>query len=784
MTDEEMEITTDFGHLDPVEDIDIDFDFTTEQPDGDLELEDFDQAQFHSDPRDELMAEGDDGSYDMVDADEANYNNTAAAANDYGIDATGTDGNVWQASNAPMGSERDGPTEEATHHEIIGADSFGADQANPNDGLWVRDGDHAGNNTVLETAQTVEPSLPSGDDPATLASLTAADFSVVNEGFGLGAPEVGPDVDLDLGGVDEVGLTEFNVGNTLAEASTTDDPLNEPSASTAGDSNSGVEQGTTGTKTTDVGETLGLFEDPGKQDHQDLNGEEEDAEIGYTQLDDDEHLSQEGDVSLAPEETEHGRNDAQEHQPVFQVNPEWTDGAADMSAGLYQLGDDSYGENTNNNQHDPEEATEQDEEEHGSLVSSTYGPRDDSNVEHDDTAVSDSRRTQDLTDEHPLSIATRHEIFMRYGETDYRLFAKSENDDPNTYFLGSDMYAMELPLNEFLKSIREVISQEVSPLDELVMHVGVLGLKFGETMTGDFLEKTTFGDILTVYDKLVKNSDDLENTPDLYIYLMVRPNCSQRFAALVDQAKSGRSLNDVAVYRDETPAQKGDLVVLPDEGKDEDIYSAFEEGPPEEQERADNEDEEDDETGPALAPDVENLEGLTKEPVADGDDDDLIDYDASDLFLPEDDQTGGDPFDDDVTQPNLVPASDGETIPTSNGPAEEAASRSTSATVTVNGDDKDEIDYSDDEDVDTGGGGVNVDTVAPTEPPKSQPKSPAKSKLPVDDEITWESENDDTPATSKESVQVSPAAIGKRSRSDYDTADGVDDKKDVKRRRS
>lgn len=81
--------------------------------------------------------------------------------------------------------------------------------------------------------------------------------------------------------------------------------------------------------------------------------------------------------------------------------------------------------------------------------------------------------------EHPFSVATRHEMYISYGNTDYRLFAKSEADDPNKYFL-SDMAALELPLGQLLSSLRDVISDELSPLDELVMHVDGLGLEFSE----------------------------------------------------------------------------------------------------------------------------------------------------------------------------------------------------------------------------------------------------------------------------------------------------------------
>lgn len=103
-----------------------------------------------------------------------------------------------------------------------------------------------------------------------------------------------------------------------------------------------------------------------------------------------------------------------------------------------------------------------------------------------------------------------------------------------------------------------------------------------------------------------------------------------------------------------------------------------------------------------------------------------------------------------------------------NGTADAPSSDITSATATLNGDDKDEIDYSDDDGEEIVGGndvtsnsGISVS---------------ATLKVPINDEITWESEDEDAqdePVTaSKATVQVSPVS-GKRARSDSDLDEGA-----------
>ena len=104
---------------------------------------------------------------------------------------------------------------------------------------------------------------------------------------------------------------------------------------------------------------------------------------------------------------------------------------------------------------------------------------------------------------------------------------------------------------------------------------------------------------------------------------------------------------------------------------------------------------------------------------------------------------------------------------TSNGLADTTSSQNSSATATLNGDDRDEIDYSDDED--GVGGGGDVTSVEDSH-------EPASLKVPDDEEITWESENEDakndsTASAPKGTVQVS-SPHGKRTRAQSEEDEG------------
>lgn len=144
--------------------------------------------------------------------------------------------------------------------------------------------------------------------------------------------------------------------------------------------------------------------------------------------------------------------------------------------------------------------------------------------------------------------AAQPDVTFCYRHDEYSLFAESPDDDPNTYFL-ADTEALNQPLCDFLTKIRGIIAGEVSPQDEIVLRVDGLGLEFGETTTREFLDRTTFGQIIDLHDRLVK-LDDAAASRNLYVYLITRPNCLNRFGELTSGATDGKGLSSFERYFD------------------------------------------------------------------------------------------------------------------------------------------------------------------------------------------------------------------------------------------
>lgn len=380
--------------------------------------------------------------------------------------------------------------------------------------------------------------------------------------------------------------------------------------------------------------------------------------------------------------------------------------------------------------------------------------------------------------------------------------------------------------------------------------------------------------MLVLYDSLASN-DDADFKPDIHIVLQVRPNCSQRLAALVDQANSGRGLSDVALYRD-SPQLHDDFDEDFEEYEEDEALAITPE--PENNEYRDEVDDEvdnndqsdeqkileftenDDQNQRSDSQEVNGQSAdIAKSPAeeeaeaAKVDDNLLNGNDDLDLGPA---KQGNNPFfssspivpctgnrskcfcddcflfnlsdgADDHHQPGLSspggrqrcshgtpsapdrapqsqihqqhafsipntsyansnrsqdqpgsnetqdpPINHADTPSTQNGHGSDASSHNTSVTATVNGDEQDEIDYSDDEgddDQDAANSTVQ-DEVATQEATAS-----AKSQTAVEDEITWDSEDEDAgdvadTTPSKASAQVSPTT-GKRTRSASNAAD-------------
>ncbi|KAK8108572.1 hypothetical protein PG984_014373 [Apiospora sp. TS-2023a] len=875
MTGEEMEIITGNSHLDQVEDIDIDLNYTSGQMDDDMMLGDYDQVTdgqpLSPEAGDEQMAEGDDASYGMVDADEIDYNENDDTANDQDIEIGGTDDNSWLPEPAAMVQEA------GIAHTSVDQVDF-AIVADAND-VEVQD--------ATEIATEIESEVWLEGQTSNVADLPSADAqpSTTSE-----AREDPPNATETIS--INVGHVEFTEGNPSPAA------LNGPPAAEVS-STAPQEQET---------QQPSMHEE--HQEEPDVEYEEE-RHDEYQEEHNEEHLEEyreeyhEGFEELDREFGGNGEEQEGQETAASEVvgadatgeGPEPSTDAHDLESGEPNGRDVENAEATDEW---PEETigisdeaqakadfhevashaeTQVSSQNHAEVpVPQSSSPcAGSASAEGDDDgeskAVAPLPHPQITATEDPSAIAARYDIVVQYGDSDYQLFAKSTEDDPNRYFL-SDRSTLDLPLVEFLLSIREVISQELSPLDELVMSIDGLGVEFGETTTRDFIERYTFGDMLVLYDTLASN-DDAEFKPDIHIVLQVRPNCSQRLAALVDQANSGRGLSDVALYRG-SPRLHDDfdedfeeyeedeaLAITPEPentGYHDDVDDGMDNNDQSGEQKALEYTENDDQDEHSDSQEVNGQSAdIAKSPVEDesespnandnlpngNDDFDLgpakqgnnpflssspivpctgnrskcfcddcflfnLSEDVDDYRRPGLSSLGGHQFclhgapsapdharqsgihhqrtflpsrtsdansnrsqdqpTSNETQDHLINHAD--TPPTQNGHGSDASSHNTSVTATVNGDEQDEIDYSDDE------GGDDQDaanSVVRDEVATQETTATAKSQTTVEDEITWESEDEDagdvadiTP--SKASAQVSPTT-GKRTRSASNAAD-------------
>lgn len=143
-------------------------------------------------------------------------------------------------------------------------------------------------------------------------------------------------------------------------------------------------------------------------------------------------------------------------------------------------------------------------------------------------------------------------VRVSYGTAEFYLFAEAPDADPDDYFF-ENTDVLRQPLSQFVPKLRQVITEDLQASDELVVKVDGLGLEFGEATTKEFLDQTTFGQVLELYDRLVKLDNDSSESPELYIYLETRPNCLHRLTELTNNANEGKGLSQVAFYYEGTP---------------------------------------------------------------------------------------------------------------------------------------------------------------------------------------------------------------------------------------
>ncbi|KAI0539822.1 hypothetical protein GGR58DRAFT_201770 [Xylaria digitata] len=552
MPDEEMDMSVDFGQAGFGDDIDIDLDFPAGQPDEDMDLGDFDRVHdihnFNSDTRDELMAEGDDSSYGMIDAIDVDHNASAAAANDIEIELEQAVEGIWQQG--PLQSPGFHPDTEIDYLDEATAESMDAEKNDVEASRWL----------PAETTQAADTDAMDHADRATIEILTGAQEAHEEPLLGDPAPSseiasepikashteaetihspVTSDLKEGLGLSDIDDLPEYEKNERVSK--TLDRPL------IAGQDEHDVSQPSPKADTKPDSPNVELQESNKQQETSRFNDV---IPAGSDHANDNEPLVSHNLEQLDYSEVAEPSLVKEDH--ADESGPEEAFESAD-DASEYQVGGESHIGTTNDQIAANNDAHQAD--------SSLFGHSDSEPVEFGLAQSLESPENEEATAlgmgtptlrvsgrDDPIELADHYGIYISYGETDYQLFAKSDDDDPNQYFL-TDKSTLDIPLTQFLTSLREVISEEISPLDDLVMEIDGLGLEFSESTTPDFLGKFTFGDLVVLYDKLVKN-ERAESSPPIYTYLTVKPNCNRRMMALGESANAGRGLTQVALYRD------------------------------------------------------------------------------------------------------------------------------------------------------------------------------------------------------------------------------------------
>ncbi|OBT60954.1 hypothetical protein VE03_09771 [Pseudogymnoascus sp. 23342-1-I1] len=139
-------------------------------------------------------------------------------------------------------------------------------------------------------------------------------------------------------------------------------------------------------------------------------------------------------------------------------------------------------------------------------------------------------------------ISEERNITVGYQGSEYALVASSESDDPDSYFL-KDSSVLKEPLSALFAVLRDILHDEIPAGDELVFTIDDLGLETCETSTAN--AEITFSQIVDLHTTLVRN--DGENTlPSLFVTLGTKSEFGHFFANLVEDARQGKGLQEVA----------------------------------------------------------------------------------------------------------------------------------------------------------------------------------------------------------------------------------------------
>ncbi|KFY06689.1 hypothetical protein V492_07833 [Pseudogymnoascus sp. VKM F-4246] len=139
-------------------------------------------------------------------------------------------------------------------------------------------------------------------------------------------------------------------------------------------------------------------------------------------------------------------------------------------------------------------------------------------------------------------ISEERAITVGYRGSEYALVASSESDDPDSYFL-KDSSVLKEPLSALFATLRDILHDEIPTGDELVFTIDDLGLETCETSTAN--TEITFSQIVDLHTTLVRN-DGEDTLPSLYVTLGTKSEFGRFFANLVEDARQGKGLQEVA----------------------------------------------------------------------------------------------------------------------------------------------------------------------------------------------------------------------------------------------
>ncbi|KAK1691338.1 hypothetical protein BDP55DRAFT_723944 [Colletotrichum godetiae] len=166
-------------------------------------------------------------------------------------------------------------------------------------------------------------------------------------------------------------------------------------------------------------------------------------------------------------------------------------------------------------------------------------------VEFDDEVLADERSSVSVetptNEEMEIPVVT-----VSYKGIDYPFFYGSPDSQGKECFF-NDLSLLHCKMEGVLAGFRRELANELGPFDELVFQIDELGLEFTESSQAEVFSDITLGQIISVFDSLVKNQNADASKP-LYAYLTTRPNCKKRWLSLVDDAYNGKGLDEISYY--------------------------------------------------------------------------------------------------------------------------------------------------------------------------------------------------------------------------------------------